>query len=205
MSGPADEGQPLGPAPGFPVAPPVGSPAHPPVAPVGRTWTFADSVDLEARAYGWMIGVVLPVLSLLPTLVGLAVMVSSRDVGLSDATATLPWVLLVPLLSAVPTFVAAFLVLPVTWLVGRRLRRVRSDRAHVAWTALTAGVLATVSTMVVALAMTSGTGDPFAFAWSSLPMGLAAGVAGALARRGQLRTARRRSDAGAGEEPGRRA
>jgi len=160
---------------------------------VSRTWTLADSVALEARAYGWLILVVLPVLSLLPTVVGLVGVLVGGDVTVSDATSTLWWVVLVPLVSAVPAFVATVVSLPVTWVVGRRLRRVRSDRAHVAWTALTAAVLATVSTAVVAVLLTDGYGDPLAYAGSVVPMGLAAGVAGALARHGQLRSARRRN------------
>ncbi|MDM7888999.1 hypothetical protein QUG98_11085 [Curtobacterium sp. RHCJP20] len=167
----------------------------------GRTWTLADSVALEARAYGWLILVVLPVLSLLPTVVGLVVVLVGGDVTVADATSTLWWVVLVPLVSAIPAFVATALSLPVTWAVGNRLRRVRSDRAHVAWTALTAAVLAVVSTAVAALLLAGGYGDPLVYVGSALPMGLAAGVAGALARRGQLRGARRRDTAEPTPEP----
>ncbi|WIE74811.1 hypothetical protein [Curtobacterium sp. MCSS17_007] len=180
-----DEGRPTD-LVGFPVAPAPGSSARPP----GRTWTLDDSVALEARAFAWLIVVVLPALSLLPTLVGLVVALFPGDVTVADATASLPWVVLVPVLSAIPALVAAVLVLPVTWLVGLRLRRVRSDRAHVACTALTAAVLATVSTAVVAVLLSGGYGDPLVVTGSALPMGLAAGVAGALARRGQLRSGR---------------
>lgn len=188
----ADERQP---------ADPAGAPVAPPRVLAERSWTLADSVALEGRAYGWLIVVVLPALSLLPTLVGLVVVLFPSDVSLADATATLPWVLLVPVLSAVPAFVASVVVLPVTWLVGRRLRRVRSGRAHVAWTALTAAVLATVTTAIVALLALGGTADPVAAVGSGLPMGLAAGVAGALARRGQLRRAGLRALAGPDAEP----
>lgn len=168
---------------------------------VGRTWTLEDAVALEARAYGWLVLAVLPVLSLLPTVVGLVGVLVGGDVTVSDATSTLWWIVLVPLFSAVPAFVATVLSLPVTWVVGRRLRRVRSDRAHVAWTALTAAVLAVASTAVVALLLADGYGDPLASVGTALPMGLAAGVAGALARHGQLRSARRRDAAGPTPEP----
>ncbi len=168
---------------------------------MGRTWTLEDSIALEARAYGWLVLAVLPVLSLLPTVVGLVGVLVGGDVTVSDATSTLWWIVLVPLFSAVPAFVATVLSLPVTWVVGRRLRRVRSDRAHVAWTALTAAVLAVASTAVVAILLSDGYGDPLASVGTALPMGLAAGVAGALARRGQLRGARRRDAAGPTPEP----
>lgn len=153
-----------------------------------RGWTVAESVELEARAYGWLVLVTLPAV----TLAAMQVVVLGPGNGGLDWS-VLWWAVAVPLTSALPALGAAIVVLPVTYGVGRCLRRVDSDAAHVGWTAVTAGLTAAVMIEVITGA-TSYTApfraDALLFGLVyAVPFGIAAAVAGALARIGQLRRA----------------
>ncbi|WIJ44391.1 hypothetical protein [Curtobacterium citreum] len=155
----------------------------------GRGWTLAESVELEARAYGWLVLVTLPAVTL--------AVVQVLAIGAGDAGglgwSVAWWVFGVPFVSALPALGAAIVVLPVTYGVGRCLRRVDSDAAHVGWTAVTAGLTAAVMIEVIAGATwytAPFRADALLFGLVyAVPFGIAAAVAGALARIGQLRRA----------------
>jgi len=150
----------------------------------GRPDPMADAVALNGRATLWMLGATLPVAvivtQLVPTLGG------PDDDGYVGAGAwferlvgAAAWAVFFDLVAALFVLVAAFVTLPATYGLGRALQRVRSPWVHVVATAALAGSLA-------ALPLLFAGETPLGFA---IPIPVAAGAAGALARHGQLRRA----------------
>ncbi|WP_176491522.1 hypothetical protein [Curtobacterium sp. 'Ferrero'] len=147
-------------------------------------WTAADAWTLNGRAAGWMLGATLPVASVLGLLVAPLAGPSWEYTGGDWWSATgglLGWAVLVDAVSAVFVLGSALVTVPVTWAAGKLLERVRSARVHIVATALLAGTLAAVPAAL-------GGVDTLVV---TAPVSLAAGAAGALARRGQLRQAQR--------------
>lgn len=149
---------------------------------VRNTWTWSDSWWLELRALGWMLGVTLPVtiavcMSLPGTLAGWGMVDQTWWQAIINVVL---WALLIDAVSALPTVAAVIVSLPVTMLLGLALRPVRSRTLQIIGTSVLAGTLAAV---------------PLApwpdFAVLFVPMSIAAGAAGALARNGEFRRADR--------------
>lgn len=135
-------------------------------------WSWADSAWLEVRAFGWMLGVTLPVIVLVGALVA--------QPGWQALAIAVVWVVLVDGVALLPTAAAAVVALPFTMLLGRLMRPVRSRLLHVVATSALAGTLAAAPLAVF----------PDAYV-VLVPMSVAAGAAGALARRGEFRRADR--------------
>jgi hypothetical protein len=148
-------------------------------APVANSWTWSDSWWLELRAVGWLVAVTLPVLIVVTMTVALFPSGLDDDFGMSLLGAVTT-ALFVDMLSAGVAAASALVALPITHLVARLMRPVRSRTIHVIATASLAGVL----TMLPAAL---GPNAAVVFA----PLALAAGAAGALARHGEFRRADR--------------
>lgn len=145
-------------------------------------WTVEDAGALNARAAGWMLGATLPTASLLGMLLAPIVSDSWVFVGgpwWSAIGGIVSWVVLVDGVSALFVLGSAFVTVPVTYAAGRLLERAR-PWTQVIVTALLAGTMAAVPAGILGA-------DSLAF---TAPISLAAGAAGALARRGQQRHAR---------------
>lgn len=144
------------------------------------TWTWSDSWWVEIRAYGWLIGVTLPITTFVLTLIagvgGWDTIGGSWFAALGGALFAMFWL---DVISIPFAFGAVIVVLPFTYLLGRALRRVQSRPIQITATSLLAGTLAAVP-------MTSP--DTFLI---FVPISIAAGAAGALARRGEFRRADR--------------
>ncbi|PZF66437.1 hypothetical protein DEI81_02210 [Curtobacterium sp. MCBD17_013] len=148
-----------------------------------RTW--ADSWWLEIRAYGWLVGVTLPIVLLLG-LSGTSLVSLTDGIGVGGGPwyevvgQMLLWVVWMDGLTAVFAFGAVLVALPFTWSLGRVMRPVRSRAVHVVATSVLAGTLAAVPIAVW---------PPSAILF--VPISVAAGAAGAIARRGEFRRADR--------------
>jgi hypothetical protein len=156
---------------------------------------MTDTVALNGRATLWMLGATLPVAVIVTQLVAAAGRPDDGgDTGpgawFGQLMSAAAWAVLFDLVAALFVLVAAFVSLPLTYGLGRALQRVRSPWVHVVATAALAGSLAALPLLLVGE-------TPLDFA---VPVPLAAGAAGALARSGQLRrttTAVQRRDASA--------
>ncbi|MFS0731169.1 hypothetical protein ABC270_13985 [Curtobacterium sp. 1P10AnD] len=161
---------------------------------VAQRWTVEDAGALNARAAAWMLGATLPAASLLG--VFLAPFFSDSWVFTggpwwSAIGGTVSWIVLVDGVSALFVLGSAFVTVPVTYAAGRLLERARRPRTQVIVTALLAGAMAAVPAWVLGLDSLPVTA----------PISLAAGAAGALARRGQQRHARAVGERAAPEPP----
>lgn len=144
------------------------------------TWTWSDSWWVEIRAYGWLIGVTLPITTFVLSLIAGVGGWFTMDWGWLDALGTaLSAMFWLDLISIPFAFAAVIVVLPFTYLLGRALRRVRSRPIQIAATSILAGTLAAVPMMSPDTILIF------------VPMSIAAGAAGALARRGEFRRADR--------------
>lgn len=155
----------------------------------GRSsWTWGDSWWLELRALGWMLGATLPITIVLAMLLpgSLAGWGMTSQTWWQAAVNVVLWALMVDAISALPTVVAVLVSLPFTMGLGLLLRPVRSRVLQVIATSALAGTLAALPLALV----------PDAFVLF-VPMSLAAGAAGALARRGEFRRADRLAAAAA--------
>lgn len=157
------------------------------------TWTWRASLQLELRALGWMLGVTLPVVSALLCAVVVAVPGSGwgpetvdgslggvAGIVLSGFVTTVSWAVVMTGASVVPTVLGALAAVPFTMLLGVLMRSVRCRGCHVAATAVLAGTLAALPCVV--------SPDLIVFL---IPVSLAAGAAGALARVGAFRASGR--------------
>jgi hypothetical protein len=147
------------------------------------TWTWAQSWWLELGAYGWLIGVTAPATTLLTVSVfwiyGAAAGPDSGIVAepaLETVLQGLVSVLIIDVVTAVFAFGGVLVSLPFTQLLGLLTVSVRSRGAHVAMTSLLAGTLGALSVCWFG-------------PWLAVPLALATGAAGALARRGEFRRA----------------
>lgn len=149
-----------------------------------RRWTADDACALHGRAIAWMLGLTLPVASVAGMLVAPffapGTWTFTGGPWWSTLWGVVGWAVLVDAVSIVPVAVAALVTVPVTFAVGRLLERVRSGWVQVVATSVLAGALAAVPVLF---------GDVGGLV-VTVPVSLAAGAAGALARRGQLRSAR---------------
>ncbi|WP_156364447.1 hypothetical protein [Curtobacterium sp. Leaf261] len=144
------------------------------------TWTWSDSWWVEIRAYGWLIGVTLPITTFVLTLiVGLGGWFTMEWNWLGTLGSALAAAFWLDVVSIPFAFAAVVVALPFTYLLGRALRPVESRRNQITATSVLAGTLA-------ALPMVSP--DTLLI---FVPMSIAAGAAGALARRGEFRRADR--------------
>jgi hypothetical protein len=164
--------------------------AHHADAELGTTCGWAGSWRLELRAYCWMIGALLPLANLLAVL---AIGVPSGQFLQGAAwggliVEALGWAVLADGVAAVFTVGAAIVVIPLTQALALLLRRVRSRAVHIAASSFLAGTLAAVPLAFI--------GSPQGADWFFgivvfVPISIAAGAAGAIARRGEFRRADR--------------
>lgn len=149
----------------------------------GRPDPMADAVALHGRATLWMLGATLPVAVIVTQLVWAAVDADDGAAGqvpwYEQLVGAAAWAVFFDLVAALFVLVAAFVTLPATYGLGRALQRVRSPWVHIVATAVLAGSLA-------ALPLLFAGETPLGF---GIPIPVAAGAAGALARHGQLRRA----------------
>ncbi|MBM7802265.1 hypothetical protein JOE58_001516 [Curtobacterium luteum] len=146
-------------------------------------WTVEDAGALNARAAGWMLGATLPTASLLGMLLAPIVSDSWVFVGgpwWSAIGGIVSWVVLVDGVSVLFVLGSAFVTVPVTYAAGRLLERARRPWTQVIVHALLAGTMAAVPAWILGADSLGVTA----------PISIAAGAAGALARRGQQRRAR---------------
>ncbi|MFJ4222401.1 hypothetical protein [Curtobacterium luteum] len=147
-------------------------------------WTVDESCALHGRAIAWMLGLTLPVAAVAGMLAAACsapqTWTFTGGPWWSTLWGVVGWAVVVDAVSVVPVAVGALVTLPLTFALGRLLGRVRSARVQVVATSVLAGVLAAVPVAF------GGVGGLVV----TVPVSLAAGAAGALARRGQLRSAR---------------
>lgn len=153
-------------------------------------WRFRDTVRLVFAAYGWLVGVTVPAVTLSIGVVD-AVLSAVRYGSplLSEAVwGTLLTMLLVDVAAAVVAIGGAVFALPFTHVLGRRLSGVRSRAVHVSATAVLAGVLGAVTGWWSGEWWWPSSGPPVAAV-----IGVAATGAGAIARWRQLRASTART------------
>jgi len=155
--------------------------------PTAPTWS--DSWWLVLRALGWLLGVTLPATVVLAMFLPGAIEgwgMQPEPWWLAIVNVLL-WMLMVVALSSLPAVLAAVVAWPLTMLLGRAMRSVRSRALHVVATSALAGVLAALPLALLPVFVLF------------VPMSIAAGAAAALARNGEFRRADRLAAAAAHE------
>ncbi len=152
-------------------------------------WRVADTVGLVARAWLWLAGVTVPLVSLSAMCwwVTASVVADDWSGGVDDGLSAVYWLLLFDAVTAVVALGGAVVSLPFTHALGLLMAGVRSRGLQVVATTVLAGALGTVTGWATGEAWAPQSG-PFFAAF----VGVTAAGAGALARQGQFRSAARR-------------
>ncbi|MGU3411179.1 hypothetical protein ACLBWP_13800 [Microbacterium sp. M1A1_1b] len=158
------------------------------------TWSWRASIRLELRALGWMLGATLPVVTVIGVVIVMSVPAIDpgwvSDGWWSTVLGAVGWAVYITVFAAIPTVVGAVVALPFTMLLGLLMRPVHRTGLHVLATSLLAGVLAAAPLAIIPDGWTL-----------FVPVSLAAGAAGALARHGTFRRAARTRERSADQAP----
>ncbi|MGL3199346.1 MULTISPECIES: hypothetical protein [Curtobacterium] len=151
-------------------------------------WRFGDTVGLVARAWLWLAGVTVPLVSLsfVCWWVTASVVAYDWSGGLGDELSAVYWLFLFDAVTAVVALGGAVVSLPFTHALGVLMAGVRSHGLQVVATTVLAGGLGSGTAWAAGEAWAPHSGPFFA-----VFVGATAAGAGALARWGQLRSAAR--------------